>query len=66
MKKALRKNWIPKIVSLLLAIAIWFLIRDYLVKQGEYYDSSSEGRDQGQHQDQGHAPRAIPVPEDKR
>ncbi len=25
-------------MSLLLAIAIWFLIRDYLIKQGEYVD----------------------------
>ena len=32
---------IPKIVSLLLAIAIWFLLRDYLVGQGQYYDPNN-------------------------
>ncbi|BCU75762.1 hypothetical protein [Luteolibacter sp. LG18] len=31
MKLNLTKNWIAKILSLLLATAIWFLIRDYLL-----------------------------------
>ena len=30
MKLTLGKNWIAKILSLLLAIAIWFLIKDHL------------------------------------
>ena len=30
MKLTLGKNWIAKILSLLLAIAIWFLIQDHL------------------------------------
>ena len=37
MRKAFRKNLIPKIVSLLLATAIWFLIREHLREQGELF-----------------------------
>jgi hypothetical protein len=35
MKLNLAHNWIAKILSLLLAIAIWFLIRDHLEKTGD-------------------------------
>jgi hypothetical protein len=34
MKLNLTKNWIAKILSLLLATAIWFLIKDHL-KDGD-------------------------------
>ncbi len=36
MRKAFRKNWIPKIVSLVLATAIWLLIKQYLVDQEKW------------------------------
>ncbi len=52
MRKAFRKNLVPKVVSLLLATAIWFLIRDHLREQGEL------GVPPGGY------PRAIPVQED--
>ena len=51
MRKAFRKNLVPKTVSLLLATAIWFLIRDHLREQGEL---GTPG---------GSYPRAIIVPE---
>ena len=34
MKMNLTKNWIAKILSLLLAIAIWFLINEHLKRGG--------------------------------
>ena len=34
MRHALKKNWTPKIVSLILAIAIWFLIRGLQEAEG--------------------------------
>lgn len=34
-------------MSLLLAIAIWFLIRDYLIKQGEYKERGEEPAPKG-------------------
>jgi hypothetical protein len=52
MRKAFRKNLIPKTVSLLLATAIWFLIRDHLRDDGEL------GMPPGGY------PRAIPVEEE--
>jgi YbbR domain-containing protein len=33
MKLTLPKNWIAKILSLLLAIAIWFLIKNHLAME---------------------------------
>jgi hypothetical protein len=42
MKKAFRKNLIPKIVSLLLATAIWFLIREHLGKQVDWFGPGRE------------------------
>ena len=36
MRKAFRKNLVPKTVSLLLVIAIWFLIKEHLHEQGEW------------------------------
>ena len=50
MKLTLGKNWIAKILSLLLAIAIWFLIKDHL--------ATGEGPFP--------PPRAILVPEPRR
>jgi hypothetical protein len=52
MRKAFRKNLVPKTVSLLLAIAIWFLIKEHLREQS---DSGFPG---------GQYPRAIPVDEE--
>lgn len=52
MRKAFRKNLIPKMVSLLLATAIWFLIREHLREQGEWMNPG------------GNPPKAIPVPEE--
>jgi YbbR domain-containing protein len=46
MKMNLAHNWISKILSLLLAIAIWFLIKDHLAKNADAYSN---------------APRAYPV-----
>jgi hypothetical protein len=43
MRKAFRKNWIPKIVSLVLATAIWLLIRKHLEDQGEWIKESGPG-----------------------
>ncbi|WP_265594362.1 hypothetical protein [Haloferula sp. BvORR071] len=40
-------------MSLLLAIAIWFLIRDYLKREGQYYDPDDR------------PPKARLVPEDE-
>ncbi len=34
LKKWLLKNWMAKIASLLLAIALWFLIDDHLTDKG--------------------------------
>lgn len=51
MKRAFRKNLIPKTVSLLLATAIWFLIREHLREQGELVVPGAK------------YPRAIIVPE---
>jgi len=34
MKMNLPKNWIAKVLSFLLAVAIWFLIRDHLKEGG--------------------------------
>jgi YbbR domain-containing protein len=34
MKKAFKKNWGPKIVSLILATVIWILIRAHLESEG--------------------------------
>ena len=41
LKKWFAKNWTPKIVSLLLAIALWFLINGYQRSTG----GSSDGKD---------------------
>ena len=49
MKLNLAHNWIAKILSLLLAIAIWFLIKDHLERT---MDGPS-----------GKPPKAIPVDE---
>ena len=46
MKLTLPKHWVAKLLSLALAIAIWFLIKDYL--NGDPIDTSN-------------APRALPV-----
>jgi hypothetical protein len=48
MKLNLTHNWIAKVLSLLLAIAIWFLIKDHLAKSADPYFN---------------APRAYPVPD---
>jgi hypothetical protein len=50
MRKAFRKNLIPKTVSLLLATAIWFLIKAHLQEQEQVMPG-------------GQYPRAIIVPE---
>jgi hypothetical protein len=42
----MKKNWIAKILSLLLAIAIWFLIKHNLAANGGFIDKP---------------PRALPV-----
>jgi YbbR domain-containing protein len=46
MKLNLAHNWIAKVLSLLLAIAIWFLIKDHLAKNDDPFPN---------------APRAQPV-----
>jgi YbbR domain-containing protein len=42
------KNWIARILSLLLAIAIWFLIKQNLADNGGFFEKP---------------PRAVPVGE---
>lgn len=51
MRKAFRKNLVPKTVSLLLAIAIWFLIKEHLHEEGEWTGPGEKPL------------KAIPVPE---
>lgn len=46
MKLNLTHNWIAKVLSLLLAIAIWFLIKDHLARSADPFSN---------------APRAYPV-----
>ena len=46
MKLNLAHNWIAKVLSLLLAIAIWFLIKDHLARSADPFSN---------------APRAYPV-----
>mgnify|MGYP003330772893 CR=1 FL=1 len=53
MKSKLTKNWIAKILSLLLAIVIWFLIKQNLPKSAEQLEKQLEKT----------FPRAIPVRE---
>lgn len=48
-------------MSLLLATAIWFLIRDYLKDNGEYYDRSEEEQS-GEYKETEKPPKALPVP----
>lgn len=48
MKLKLSHNWIAKILSLLLAIAIWFLIKENLKSNGGFIEKP---------------PRAVPVRE---
>ena len=41
MRKAFRKNLIPKTVSLVMAVVIWNLIRLYLIDRNEWQDYSA-------------------------
>jgi hypothetical protein len=52
MRLKLTKNWVAKILSLLLATAIWFLIKGYL-------------KDPMDPNDPDYIPKATPVREDK-
>lgn len=40
MRKALRKNWAPKVVALVLATAIWMLIRAHLESKGLWVEQN--------------------------
>jgi YbbR domain-containing protein len=44
MKLTLPHNWIAKILSLLLAIAIWFLIKNHLATNVEPYLNAPRAR----------------------
>ena len=40
MRKALRRNWAPKLVALVLATAIWMLIRSNLESEGLWVEQN--------------------------
>ena len=44
MKLNLAHNWIAKILSLLLATAIWFLIKEHLASGGDVYSNAPRAR----------------------
>ena len=44
MKLNLAHNWIAKVLSLLLAIAIWFLIKDHLATSADPYSNAPRAR----------------------
>jgi hypothetical protein len=44
MKLNLAHNWIAKVLSLLLAIAIWFLIKDHLAKNADPFSNAPRAR----------------------
>jgi len=40
MRKAFRRNWAPKVVALILATAIWMLIRSNLESEGLWVEQN--------------------------
>ncbi len=55
MRKAFKRHWGPKIISLILATAIWMVIRGQLIDEGTWEDPTAISEKQGQ---KNAAPRA--------